>query len=197
MFTSRAEYRLLLRADNADLRLTPKGLEIGCIGRKRGESFRAKERALAEARKRVATLSLTPSAARKHGLAVNLDGVARSAADLLGSTGIDLERLSLIWPELAGLRADVAGQIEIEAHYAGYLTRQAADIEAFRRDEALELPGGLDYGAIGGLSGEAREKLARARPATLGAASRIPGVTPAALTALLRHVRRRPARPAA
>ncbi len=194
MFTSRAEFRLRLRADNADLRLTPRGIEIGCVGAARARRFADKARALAEARERVAALRLTPTEARRHGLAVNRDGVTRSAADLLAYPEITLARLATIWPELGDLRADVAEQIEIDARYAGYLARQEADILAFRRDEALALPETLDYGAIGGLSAEMREKLDAARPATLGAAARIPGVTPAALTALLRHVRRGRAR---
>ena len=118
------------------------------------------------------------------------DGVLRSAVDLLAYPGIDVARLTAVWPELAGLRPDVSEQLEIDAGYAGYLRRQEADIEAFRRDEALLLPEDLDYGAVGSLSAEACGKLEAARPATLGAAARISGVTPAALTALLRHVRR-------
>ena len=190
MFTSRAEFRLRLRADNADQRLTPRGIAIGCVGAARARCFADKARALAEARARVAALRLTPTEARRHGLAVNRDGVARSAADLLAYPDVTLARLAAIWPELGGLRADVAEQIEIDARYAGYLARQEADILAFRRDEALTLPETLDYGAVGGLSAEARERLDAARPATLGAAARIPGVTPAALTALLRYARR-------
>ncbi|MFQ5783644.1 MAG: tRNA uridine-5-carboxymethylaminomethyl(34) synthesis enzyme MnmG [Alphaproteobacteria bacterium] len=190
MFTSRAEYRLTLRADNADFRLTPRGIATGCVSPRRAAAFAARSAALAEARRRVAGLRLTPTEARRHGLAVNLDGVVRSAADLLAYPGIDLARLAAVWPDLGELRADIAEQIETEARYAGYLARQEADIRAFRRDEALALPEDLDFGAIGGLSNEAREKLDAARPATLGAAARIPGVTPAALTALLRHVRR-------
>ena len=120
---------------------------------------------------------------------VNRDGVVRSAADLLAYPDIDVARLAAIWPELAGLGREIAEQIEIEARYAGYLERQEADIRAFRRDEALALADDIDYGAVGGLSSEVREKLSLTRPATLGAAARIPGVTPAALTALLRYVR--------
>jgi tRNA uridine 5-carboxymethylaminomethyl modification enzyme len=192
MFTSRAEYRLTLRADNADQRLTPKGLAIGCVGLERSRRFSAKAAALDAGRALVRRLSATPSQLNRLGLAVNLDGVARTAAALLSYPDVGAARLSEIWPELAGLRPDVAEQLEIESRYAGYMERQAADIRAFRRDEGLELPEDLDYGAIGSLSTEVRHKLDQARPATLGAAARISGVTPAAITALLRHVRRRP-----
>ncbi len=189
MFTSRAEYRLALRADNADLRLTPRGIAIGCVSAARAAAFGAKAAALDSARRRVRALRLSPTEARRRGLAVNRDGVVRSAADLLAYPDIDVARLAAIWPELAGLGRDIAEQIEIEARYAGYLERQEADIRAFRRDEALALADDIDYGAVGGLSSEVREKLSLTRPATLGAAARIPGVTPAALTALLRYVR--------
>jgi len=192
MFTSRAEYRLVLRADNADQRLTPLGVTVGCIGSERARAFAGKQRALDEARDLVHRLRLSPSALRRHGLAINADGVARSAGDLLGYPGIDLARLSAIWPELGTLAPDIVEQLEIDGRYAGYIERQEADIRAFRRDEALRLPDDLDYGAIGSLSNEIRAKLGAARPATLGAAARVSGVTPAALVALLRHVRRQP-----
>ena len=191
MFTSRAEYRLLLRADNADLRLTEKGRSVGLVGTARSEAFAKKSAALTAARDRVAALSLSPAEAGRHGLPVSRDGVRRSAADLLRYPGVDWARLVAVWPELSAIPAAVAEQIEIDALYSGYVERQEADIRAFRKDESLVLPAGLDYGAVGGLSNEVRQKLEDARPATLGAASRISGVTPAALVALLRHVRRR------
>ncbi len=193
MFTSRAEYRLTLRADNADQRLTPIGLRHGAVRGDRARLFGAKEAALYAARARLAELRLTPSALARHGIAVNSDGIARSAADLLAHPGIDVARLVAIWPELAALAPQIAEQLEIDARYAGYLDRQARDIAAFRHDEALELPDSVDYAAIGGLSAEVRGKLSGARPATLGAAARISGVTPAALVALLQYVKRRPA----
>lgn len=191
MFTSRAEYRLVLRADNADQRLTGLGEELGCVGRSRSRVFAVKMAELERARGLVNRLKLSPTALNARGLAVNEDGVARSAADLLANPTVDLARLSAIWPELAGISAAIAEQIEIDARYSGYLARQQAEIEAFRRDEALLLPRNLDYAAIGSLSHEIRAKLAASQPETLGAAARISGVTPAALAALLRYVKRR------
>ena len=197
MFTSRAEYRLILRADNADQRLTPIGLRLGCVGAKRATRFAAKMDALVKARARLAGSRMTPPALKRHGIAVNEDGVTRNAAELLAYPGIDLARLSAIWPELGSLTPEIAEQVEIDARYAGYLERQQRDIAAFRRDEALLLPDDLDYPTVGSLSHEIRDKLTAARPATLGAAARISGVTPAALVALLKHVRRSPAASAA
>jgi len=196
MFTSRAEYRLRLRADNADQRLTPLGLSAGVVGAERARAFAGKMAALDQARRRFAELAVTPTEARRAGLRVNLDGQRRSAFDLLRYPDVGLPQLSAIWPELGTIPADVLEQIEIDARYAGYLDRQEADIRAFRRDEALALPSDLDYAAVGSLSNEVRQRLAAARPATLGAASRLEGVTPAALIALLRHVRRRDEMPA-
>jgi tRNA uridine 5-carboxymethylaminomethyl modification enzyme len=148
--------------------------------------------ALDGARRLAAELRLSPTALRRHGISVNEDGVARSAAELLAHPGIDTARLAAVWPELGGLASDIAEQLEIDARYAGYLDRQARDIAAFRRDESLLLPEALDYAAVASLSAEVRGKLAVARPATLGAAARISGVTPAALVALLQYVKRRP-----
>jgi tRNA uridine 5-carboxymethylaminomethyl modification enzyme len=190
MFTSRAEYRLVLRADNADQRLTGRGMALGCVGRTRAEMFEAKLAALSAGRDLARQLGASPTELARQGLAINQDGVRRSVADLLGYPGLDMARLATIWPELWDLRPDIVEQLEIDGRYAGYLGRQEADIRAFRRDESLRLPGDLDYGAIGSLSAEVRAKLSAVRPTTLGAAARISGVTPAALTALLRHVRR-------
>ncbi|NUB12072.1 tRNA uridine-5-carboxymethylaminomethyl(34) synthesis enzyme MnmG [Azospirillum brasilense] len=191
MFTSRAEYRLILRADNADQRLTPKGLAIGCVGSARRDAFTAKAEALFAGRTLVRALQATPAELQRQGIAVNQDGVRRTAADLLRYPDLDLATLARLWPELAAIPADVVGQLEIDGKYAGYLDRQEADIRAFRKDEALELPADLNPDGIGSLSAEIRQKLRQARPATLGAAARIPGMTPAALVALLRHVKRR------
>jgi len=193
MFTSRAEFRLLLRADNADQRLTAKGEALGVVGSARAQAFGRKAAALAEARSLAASLTLTPSEAEKAGLPVKADGQRRSLSELLAYPTIGFEDLARVWPQIAAWPAVVREQVEIDAGYAGYLDRQAADVAAFRRDEDLTLPAGLDYGSVGGLSNEAREKLAGVRPLTLGQAARIEGVTPGALTALLAHVRRRAA----
>jgi tRNA uridine 5-carboxymethylaminomethyl modification enzyme len=196
MFTSRAEYRLVLRADNADQRLTPMGMRIGCVGRERAAAFAAKADALTAARALARDLALSPTALREHGIPVNADGVPRTAAELLAYPGVDLKRLTAVWPELEGISRVIGEQLEIDARYAGYLERQEADIRAFRKDEALALPFDLDYAAVGSLSAEIRSKLQETKPSTLGAAARISGVTPAALVALLKHVRRRESRAA-
>jgi tRNA uridine 5-carboxymethylaminomethyl modification enzyme len=190
MFTSRAEYRLTLRSDNADRRLTPKGEAIGVVGSRRRLAFAAKRAALAAATARLQALRLSPTAARRAGLEVKLDGVVRSGLELLRLPNVNLAGLAAIWPELGELRADVAEQLEIEARYASYLERQDADIAALRAEEALVLPRDLDLEAIAGLSGEIRARLAEVRPPTLAAAGRLPGMTPAALTLLYRHARR-------
>jgi tRNA uridine 5-carboxymethylaminomethyl modification enzyme len=190
MFTSRAEYRLTLRADNADQRLTPKGVAAGCVGGERQAAFHGKLTAIDEARRLAQTLSLTPTEANARGLKVNADGVRRTALQLLAYPNMSLARLAAIWPDLDRIAPEVAEQIEIEALYAGYIERQEADVIAFRRDEDLRLPADLDYGGVGGLSTEVRQKLAAARPVTLGQAGRIEGVTPGALTALLAHVKK-------
>jgi tRNA uridine 5-carboxymethylaminomethyl modification enzyme len=196
MFTSRAEFRLTLRADNADQRLTARGIALGLVGGVRAGAFHVKQTALQTARARAGALSLTPAEAARAGLRVNADGVRRDVTQLLAYPDIGWAELARIWPEVADWPADAREQIEVDAGYAGYLDRQAAEAVAFRRDEALTLPADLDYSAAPGLSNEAREKLSTVRPLTLGQASRIEGITPGALTALLAHVRRASARTA-
>ena len=192
MFTSRAEYRLSLRADNADQRLTGLGQAWGCVSSHRAQHFNSTQRELMRAREIMKDLSLTPPQAVRLGIQVNQDGMPRSAHMLLSYPGVDLARLAAIWPQLEGFSASVTGQIEIDAQYDTYLQRQEADIVAFRRDEALHLPADLDYARIVGLSTEVRQKLAAAAPATLGQAARLEGITPAALTTLLVHVKKHP-----
>ena len=190
MFTSRAEYRLSLRADNADARLTPLALDIGLANDMRGESFHVKQSAEQDALRLAKSLSHSPNVLRERGLAVNADGKPRSAYDLLAYPNIGWDEVSTVWPELEGLSFMQKEFVETEALYAAYVERQARDIAAFRRDEGLRIPESLDYNSVGGLSNEVRGKLKTARPATLGQAARIEGVTPGALTALLAHVRR-------
>jgi tRNA uridine 5-carboxymethylaminomethyl modification enzyme len=190
MFTSRAEYRLTLRADNADQRLTGKGIAIGCIGPERAQRHTAKMAALAEARALARAHSLTPNEAARHGLALNQDGQRRTAFELLSYPAIATKDLARIWPRFGALDGKIAEQLEIDAKYAVYVERQAADVAAYRRDEGLELPPEMDFGTLPGLSNEIRQKLATVQPRTIGQASRIDGVTPAALTLLVAHVRR-------
>ncbi len=193
MFTSRAEYRLSLRADNADQRLTPLGVDIGCVGPERRAAFASKEASLREAGALLRRFSLTPNEAARHGLKINQDGLRRGAFDLLALPDATIESLSRIWPELGAIDAKFAAQIEIDAKYAVYLDRQAKDIEAARRDEALAIPEALDYSLLPGLSSEIRAKLELIRPRTLAQAGRIEGMTPAAMTLLASKVRRRSA----
>jgi len=189
MFTSRAEYRLTLRADNADQRLTSLGEQIGIIGTERRSAFHRKLRQLGEARALAGSLSLTSSEAARLGIAVRQDGVRRNAVELLALPEVDVARLARIWPELGGIHHDIAEQLEIDAHYAGYLDRQEADIIAFRRDESLSLPPDFNYDAVVGLSTECRLKLTAIKPRTLGQAARIDGITPAALTLVLAQLK--------
>lgn len=194
MFTSRAEYRLSLRSDNADQRLTPRGIELGLVGDARAEMFHVKHAALENGRVVMQSSEMTPNQAKAQGWKVNQDGQRRSAWDYLAYPSIDMAAIELAFPEIAKLDAWTKAQLEIEATYAGYIERQKEDVEALRREEALALPKDIDYAAVGGLTNEVRAKLDLVRPATLGQAARIEGMTPGALTALLAYVRRRPDR---
>lgn len=191
MFTSRAEYRLLLRSDNADQRLTDKGIVIGCVGAERQNLWHKKKAKLDAAREMTMSLQATPNELEAKGIIVNKDGKRRNVQDILLYPNVTWEQLVAQWPELGDIDTAIAAQIEIDARYAGYIERQMADIAAYRKDENLVLPVTIDYKVIGGLSNEVRQKLEAARPQTLGAAARIPGVTPPAVIALLRHVQKK------
>jgi tRNA uridine 5-carboxymethylaminomethyl modification enzyme len=190
MFTSRAEYRLTLRADNADQRLTGRGIALGCVRSARAEDYRAKMVALESARTLAHSLSLTPTQAARHGLALRRDGQRRSAFEILSYPEIGITDLARIWPAFGELNAKIAAQLEIDAKYHVYLSRQAADVDSYRRDESLILGEDLDYATLPGLSNEVRQKLQLHRPRTIGQAGRIDGVTPAALTLLVAYLRR-------
>jgi tRNA uridine 5-carboxymethylaminomethyl modification enzyme len=190
MFTSRAEYRLQLRADNADQRLTGIGIAIGCVNVERARAHQEKSSVLKNAREFAKTISLTPREAERHGLSLNKDGQRRTAFELLSYPNVTICDLAKIWPRFGELAPKIAEQIEIDAKYDVYLSRQAADIAAYRRDESFKLPDDFDYAALPGLSNEMKQKLQTHRPRTIGHASRIDGVTPAALTLLVAHVRR-------
>jgi len=190
MFTSRAEFRLSLRADNADQRLTGLGMKLGCVGPVRGAQFRHKMASIAALRSMAQSLTVTPTEAQRFGLALNRDGQRRTAFELLSYPDIGLGDIGRIWPEFLDVPADIGSQLEIEAKYAVYLDRQAAEVAAFKRDEAFEIPDRIDYAAVPGLSTEVRQKLSAARPRTIGQASRLDGITPAALVLLAAYVRR-------
>ncbi|CEJ16224.1 tRNA uridine 5-carboxymethylaminomethyl modification enzyme MnmG [bacterium YEK0313] len=190
MFTSRAEYRLTLRADNADQRLTERGIAIGCVGAERSIRFRSKIQALQALRAQVEALSLTPNQAAKFGIALNRDGIRRSGFDLLSRPDIGWENLARVWPELGAADRRLAEQVETDARYAVYLGRQAVEAEAYRRDEDVALPQEWDVDAIPGLSNEIKAKLRLVRPRTLGQAGRMDGMTPAALTLIAVWARR-------
>lgn len=197
MFTSRAEYRLRLRADNADQRLTPVGIAVGCVTKARRDAFAAKSAALEAASQMLRELSLTPTEAARAGLAVNKDGRRRSAFDLLSLPDVDLPRLAQIWPQIGSLDPAIADQVAVDARYASYVRRQELDVAALRKDEAMRIPADFDFFSLPGLSSEVRQKLDRHRPGTLAQAARIDGITPAALLLLLAHLKAPPARKSA
>ena len=189
MFTSRAEYRLQLRADNADIRLTEKGMHIGCVSEQRKDRFKEKRSNIEKAEDTLKVLKLSPSALSKLGVAVNQDGIKRSAYELLGHRDIGKEKVVEVWPEVGQIPQQYLELCRNNSMYESYVRRQEADIEAYRKDENLVFPKGMDFGALGGLSNEAKQALETVKPQTLGQAARIPGITPAAAIILLRHVR--------
>ncbi|WP_373502514.1 tRNA uridine-5-carboxymethylaminomethyl(34) synthesis enzyme MnmG [Aestuariivirga sp.] len=191
MFTSRAEYRLSLRADNADLRLTPKGIDLGLVGNRRRTAFSQRQTRIREGLSLAGQLGLTSGEASKRGLKVNQDGLRRSALDLIGMPDVDWAGVCALWPELQSLKPDVVEALEAEALYAGYIKRQDSEVEVLRKEDALAIPAALDYAAMPSLSAELRQKLQKVRPATLGQASRMDGMTPAALAVILGHIKRR------
>jgi tRNA uridine 5-carboxymethylaminomethyl modification enzyme len=190
MFTSRAEFRLSLRADNADQRLTGMGIDLGCVTPIRGARFRQKMASIAALRSMAQSLTVTPNEAEQYGLSLNRDGQRRTAFELLSYPDVGLADIGRIWPEFLEVPADIGSQLEIEAKYAVYLDRQAAEVAAFRRDEAFEIPDRIDYAAVPGLSAEVCQRLSAARPRTIGQAGRLDGITPAALVLLAAYVRR-------
>ena len=190
MFTSRAEYRLCLRADNSDLRLTPLGIKLGIVSKERATAFAAKTKALDAARALCQSLKYTPKQLKEKGFSVNMNGKSRSIFDLLSYPEISFAELSAAFPELQSMPSEIARQIEIEGKYKGYLDRQEADIRLFKKDEELKIPADFDYDRVGGLSIEIKERLKRAQPENIGIASRLAGITPAAVTALIGHLKK-------
>src|SRR5208282_3363396 len=195
MFTSRAEYRLTLRADNADQRLTGKGIALGCVGVARAQAHRVKMAELDAARTMARALTVTPSEAAHHGLVLRKDGQRRSAFELLSYPDIGIADVARIWPRFSEIAPKIAEQLETDAKYEVFLNRQAADVESYRRDESLLLPDDIDYAALPGLSNEVRHKLQAHQPRTVGHAGRIDGITPAALMLLVAHLRRQGRKP--
>jgi len=190
MFTSRAEFRLSLRADNADQRLTPVGIKIGCVSQKRAELFELKTNSLEKLKKSVTAKSITPSEAQKNGLKLKQDGARRTGYDLLSYPGLDFGTITSLWPDLEGAEPEIVTQLERDATYAHYILRQEKDVAALKRDAAHKIPFDFDYAHIAGLSNELKSKLIEIRPANLGQAGRIDGMTPAALTLILAGIKR-------
>tara|TARA_Y100001970_G_scaffold135362_1_gene166651 strand:+ start:2669 stop:4540 length:1872 start_codon:yes stop_codon:yes gene_type:complete len=191
MFTSRAEYRLTLRADNADLRLTQKGIDIGVVSQKRAQIFFEKSKNLSFITNKMEKLSITPSKVAKYGINIAKDGISRNAYQILGQKDVNMPKIRVIWPQIPNISKEIDDQIEINAHYRGYLTKQNADILAFKRDENLKIPDNVNYDDLSGLSNEVKSKFKQIKPRTMGQALRIDGITPAAAYILLSHVKRK------
>ena len=190
MFTSRAEYRLSLRADNADQRLTPLGIKLNFVCAERKNTFLDKQKKLIQVLDELKDLKISPNESRKHSIKIAMDGVKRSALQILGRKGVDMKKLRSVWPKITQNGQSIDKQVEIDAHYSGYLIRQSYDIAAFKKDEGITIPEGINYSLFSGLSNEIKSKLSSIRPITLGQALRIDGVTPAAAIILLGHIKR-------
>ena len=191
MFTSRAEYRLTLRADNADLRLTSKGINIGVVSKERAKIFRQKSNNLQEVSTKMNELTISPSKIANFGINIAKDGISRSAGQILSQKDVNMDKIREVWPEIAYISKEIDDQLEINAHYRGYLIKQNADILAFKRDENLKIPQNVNYDDLSGLSNEVKSKFKKIRPKTMGQALRIDGITPAAVYILLSHLKRK------